>query len=245
MVRKRDGAEAYTKLPWISIDNERIKIFQSRIIDWYLHNGRSFLWRETDNPFHILIAEILLKLTGAWKVIQVYPTLIKQFGTPQAMANADVQELRALLQPLGLHERASLLKVISGALIERFNERVPSTYAELITLNGIGTYTANAILCLAYHKRAPLVDGSTSRIFSRCFQYISDKPAYADKQLWELANKFLPNHNYREYNLGLLDLGAIICKYPRPHCPECPLTDICNYFHSKYIPVKDLTNAHD
>jgi len=245
MVRKGDDAEACAKLPWISIDDERIKTFQSRIIDWYLHNGRSFPWRETNNPFHVLIAEILLKLTGAWKVIQVYPTLINQFSTPQAMANADVQELRALLQPLGLHKRASLLKVISGALIERFNEVVPSTYDELIALNGIGTYTANAILCLAYHKRTPLVDGSTLRIFSRCLQYVSDKPAYADKQLWKLADKFLPNYNYREYNLGLLDLGAAVCRYPKPHCPECPLTDICNYFHSEYIPMKDLTNAYN
>lgn len=227
MVGKGNDTEAYAKLPWISINDEKIKTYQSRIIDWYLHNGRSFPWRETNNPFYVLIAEILLKLTGAWKAIQVYPTLIKQFGTPQAMANADIQELRALLQPLGLHKRASLLKAISGALIEQFNEVVPNTYDELITLNGIGTYTANAILCLAYNERVPLVDGSVLRVFHRCFGYSTHREAYADKELWHLAQELLPTNYYREYNLGLLDIGALICKHPKPVCSACPIIDTC------------------
>jgi A/G-specific adenine glycosylase len=232
-----------TKPPWITVNPNKVKAFQSCIIDWYSRNNRNFPWRETNDPFHVLIAEILLKLTGAWKVVEVYPIIIERFGTPQTMANADVQELRRLFQPLGLYERASLLKGISDTIIERFNGAVPTTYDELITLNGIGTYTANAILCLAYRKRTLLVDGSTSRIFSRCFQYISDKPAYADKKLWELAERFLPDHNYREYNLGLLDLGAAVCKYPKPRCSECPLTDICNYSRGESISMKDLTHV--
>jgi len=234
LVREDNDIKAYTNPLWILEDN-KIKMFQSMIIDWYLLSGRSFPWRETNDPFHVLIAEILLKLTGAWKVARVYPTLIRQFGTPQAMANADVQELKTLLRPLGLYERALLLKTISGVLIEQFDEVVPNTYEELSALKGIGIYTANAILCLAYNKRVPLVDGSISRIFTRCFKYNSDKPAYADRQLWELADRFLPNYNHREYNLGLLDLGALICKYKNPNCLLCPISSVCIWKMNSYI----------
>lgn len=229
--------------PSIPTDWETIQVFRSEIMDWYSRNGRVFAWRETDNPFHVLVAEILLRLTGAWKTLRVYPILVRQFGTPRAMANADVQELQTLLQPLGLHKRAFLLKAISGVLIEQFNGVVPNTYEQLSALKGIGTYTTNAILCLAYNKRVPLVDGSTLRIFGRCFQYVSGKPAYADKGLWGLADKFLPEHNYREYNLGLLDLGAALCKHSRPYCLDCALTGICKYFHSEYVTAEDAVNV--
>jgi len=228
------------KLPRVEIDSKKVEAFQSRIIKWHSQNGRNFPWRETSSPFHVLIAEILLKLTGARKVIRVYPIVVERFGTPKTMAEANTQELIKLFKPLGLTKRAYLLKEISSTLICRFKEAVPSTYEELINIRGIGNYTANAILCLAFHKRTPLVDGSTSRIFSRCFQYFSDKPAYADKRLWELAEKLLPKYGYREYNLGLLDLGAAVCKYPNPYCSECPITNICDNFNGESISMKSL-----
>lgn len=92
----------------------------------------------------------------------------------------------------------------------RFSGKVPTTYTDLISIKGIGQYTANAILCLSHNQKLPLVDASVSRLFSRHFKLITDKPAYSDKYLWALATELLPNSNFRDYNLGLLDIGAFV-----------------------------------
>jgi A/G-specific adenine glycosylase len=217
----------------IDVSPAELDCFQCAIIDWFLKNGRHYPWRLTRDPFHILIAEILLKLTGAWKVESAYRSIVERYGEPQTMTAADVDDLHRLLKPLGLHRRASLLVELAHELVSRFNGDVPTTYGELISLKGVGRYIANAVLCLAFSKKVPLVDSSIARIVSRCFGYESSKPAYADNQLWEFAQELLPEEDCREYNLGLIDLGAVFCKHPRPVCHGCPISAVCLYFAQK------------
>lgn len=207
--------------------NQYIESFQKAAIGWFKEKGRVFPWRQTREPFPILVAEVLLKLTGAWKAESAYNRIVADYGVPECMAIANPEELRKVFGPLGLHGRASLLVEISKELQSRFNGEVPTTYLELVSLKGIGQYTANAILCLAYGERVPLVDGSVSRIFCRCLDFSTKKPAYADKELWAIAGQLLPQTDVREYNLGLLDIGALLCKYRKPRCPECPLARFC------------------
>jgi A/G-specific adenine glycosylase len=205
----------------------KVELFQSSIIKWFADNGRDFPWRRTHDPFLVLTAEILLKLTGAWKVEPIYGHIISKFGTPGRMANASQDELATIFKPLGLHSRVNMLINLARQINDQFNGRVPKTYDELTSLNGVGQYIANAVLCLAYRKRVPLVDGSVSRLFRRCFDYSTDKEAYADKKLWQMAEAFLPKKHYREYNLGLLDIAALICRHPTPRCHACPISIIC------------------
>lgn len=207
--------------------------FQKSIISWYGSNGRTFPWRQTQDPFKVLIAEVILKLTGAWKAQQAYECLVAKYGTPERMANASLPELTEAFRPLGLHKRAKLLIDIANELNLRFRGSVPKSYDELVSVRGIGQYTANAILCLAYGEHVPLVDGSVSRVFRRCFGYPTNKEAYADKELWLLAFELLPNKGYREYNLGLLDIGALVCKHVKPRCSECPISAICIDWNSE------------
>ena len=144
--------------------------FRDVVTRWSKKNLRRFPWRETRDPFRVLIAEVILKLTGAWKAEKGYNFLIGRFGTPSLMADADPDELANAFRPLGLHARASLIIEMARTLDERFGGEVPTTYDELISLKGVGQYTANAVLCLAYGQRVPMVDGSTSRVFRRCFK---------------------------------------------------------------------------
>lgn len=201
--------------------------FQSSIISWYLSNGRAYPWRQTTDAYKILIAEILLRLTGAWKAQSVYERIIGKYGTPELLASASVHEITDILRPLGLWNRSNTLINIGKQLSSTFGGSVPRTYSELVGIKGIGQYTANAILCLAYKERVPMVDMSVSRIFQRCLGFTTNKPAYADKELWSLALDWLPETNYREYNLGLLDLGALVCKYIRQSCVDCPVASCC------------------
>lgn len=212
-----------------------IPLFQSIVINWFLSNGRVYPWRQTTNPFHILIAEFILRLTGAWKAEKAYNTIISRYGHPNLMSNADLHNLYNIFKPLGLHSRASNLISISKDIENRFAGQVPSSYHSLISIKGIGQYTANAILCLSFNQKLPLVDGSVSRLFRRYLKLAFDKPAYSDKKLWDLATELLPNSNFRDYNLGLLDIGAIHCKYPKPICNSCPLTQSCLYYHESLL----------
>ena len=204
--------------------------FRTSIVSWFEKNGRRFPWRETHDPFKILIAEVTLKLTGAWKAQRVYEQLVAKYGTAARMANADLAELARAFKPLGLVSRATLLVNIARELNDRFSGNVPKTYDELVSIKGIGRYTANAILCLAYNQRVPLVDESVSRIFRRCFGFSTNREAYADKELWHVAQELLPQRMYREYNLGLIDVGALVCKHTKQRCGDCPISWTCVYY---------------
>jgi len=208
------------------------EFFQSRLINWHLNNRRNYPWRDTSDPFKVLIAEIVLRITGAWKSERIYSYLIEKYGTPEKMALADPLELYAAFKPLGLHNRAFLLIDIAKDLIRRFHGNVPATYSSLVSIKGIGRYTANAVLCFAFGQRVPLVDESISRIFKRCFGFVPRKAAYADTELWSFAHDLLPATRYCEYNLALLDLGALVCTHKRPRCAVCPIAEICKEYHA-------------
>lgn len=201
--------------------------FQGRVIEWYKASGRRYAWRDGNDPFCLLVAEVLLRLTGAWKVERVYEVLMQRYASPEELAAVDPSDLRQLLRPLGLHARAELLVDISKEIVARFGGGVPDVYDDLVGIKGIGPYTANAILCFCFGRRVPVVDGSVKRLFGRCFGYASPRPAYADKRLWELAESLLPESECREYNFGLLDLAAMVCRFRAPDCGACPIRHLC------------------
>ena len=200
-----------------------IRNVQKAVIEFYKEKHRRYPWRRTKDPFKILVAEILIKLIGADKAKPVYQEIIRKYGNPMLLSNIRVDELREIIRPLGLINRAKLLVDLSTDIVERFDGEVPKTYSELITLKGVGQYTANAVLCLAHGQKAPMIDESVKRIFTRCFNFKSTKSACLDKDLWVSVEKFLPNKQTKEFNLGLIDIGAFFCKPQKSLCEECPL----------------------
>jgi len=155
----------------MALEVDHIK-FQKSVIPWYEKYGRHGLsWRKTKDPYLILVAEILLRQTGAWKAEEVYKNITARFRTIRELSTGDVTELKKLITPLGLHNRAELLINISKEIMTRFDGKIPSNYNELVSINGIGQYIANSILCFGYNLRVPIVDESVKRVISRCTDY--------------------------------------------------------------------------
>jgi len=214
-----------------SPSGESTMIFQRAMLDWYEKNRRGYVWRAHTDPYGILVAEIMLQQTNADRVEQVYTRFLKKYPNVSALARSNLQDLRAVLRPLGLDYRAVRLKDIAEELVIQHGAEVPRTEESLVALPGIGRYVANAVLCFAYSKRMALVDVNIIRLYDRLFGFRSHKNRpREDNKVWEFAEKMLPETNFKEYNLALLDFTAKICTSKRPDCVECPVTDICFYY---------------
>lgn len=212
--------------------------FQGRILAWFSKNHRVFPWRKTRNPFHILIAEICLQKTGAWKAEGAYNYILRHYESPERLANADIEDLKNVFKPLGMPERAELLIEICQDIVKRFSGKMPDSFRELISIKGVGPYVANAILNFAHDQPTPLIDEGIARVYRRVLALESSKRAFADKTLWVLAEEMLPAQEARDYNLGLLDLSALICKSRKPTCEVCPVNELCLFYQNTISDAK-------
>lgn len=205
-------------------------IFQERVIKWYKKNGRSFIWR--DEQFTLwqwLVLEILLKRTRAERVELFFKSFITKYKNPSRIYRIKEKELEKDLHTLGLYkQRTSALKVISKILVEEYDSKIPTDPNILSSIPHIGAYIANAVLCFSEEQRLPLIDSNISRIYSRVFGVPIPRDTRI-KWLWEQAESMLPIKEVREYNYGLIDLGAMVCKPHKPDCISCCLTDLCRY----------------
>jgi len=208
---------------------EKAKGMQNAVLSWFADHVREFPWRNTDNAFFILIAEVLLRQTQAERVVNPYLALISKFPDPQSMAQADVAQLREWFHPLGLVKRADRLIETSKILVRDFTGKVPNRLEQLMEFPGLGEYSARAVLCLAYNIQVPMIDESSGRVLRRILNLCSERPAYSDRKLLELAKKLLPKGLARNYNLGLIDIAAAYCKVKNPKCAECPLPVVCSF----------------
>lgn len=203
------------------------------VICWFSANSRRFPWRDTENPFHVLIAEVLLRQTQAQRVVGPYMELITRYPNPEALASADVEELRAWFRPLGLVRRADNLVRTAQAITENYGGAIPNDLGAVLSLRGIGTYGARAILCLSFGERVPMIDESSGRLLRRMFGLAFRGPAYNDRDLLRQASELLPQKSVKEFNLGLLDIAARFCHAREPDCNACPLLEACVYASSR------------
>lgn len=205
------------------------KEFQSSLLRWSEGNLREFPWRETDSPYEILVAEVLLQQTLAKKVSPVYEEFLAHHPTPEQLAEADPERVATLLEPLGLQNRKASALVKTGKRLRELGE-VPRSIDELSELPFVGLYGANAILCFGFGERRPIVDVNVVRIYNRVFGH--DFEDDRDECAWEFAEEMLPETDFQRYNLALLDHGASICVSENPRCDECPVNAICQYYES-------------
>jgi len=202
---------------------------QTRLLLWFKKYRRKFPWRETRDPYKIYIAETLLQKTNVEKVLPAYLSLIRKYPTAKKLSKARAGDLKKIIRPLGLIKRAAYLILGAKQVIKLFNSEFPKDKRELKRIIGVGDYMAHAILCYSFSQRLPLVDTNVARIYNRLYNRVSEKLPYADKQLWDFSTKALPQKRFKEYNLALLDLSAIICLSTKPLCIQCPCQNICSY----------------
>ena len=204
---------------------KQLKLFvQSRILDWYASHKRKLPWRETDNPYAILVSEIMLQQTQVDRVIPKYTAFLQRFPTPQALAAAQTSDVITLWSGLGYNRRAIALQKAAQHICMK--KTFPSTTEELQTLPGIGPYTARAVLSFAFHKDVPVVDTNIRRIFSRHFFAGKGTPATIDKKVTAL----LPLGRSTDWNNALMDFGSLLCTANNPQCHSCPLQKSCTAY---------------
>lgn len=206
--------------------------FQLCLLGWFESWGRGFPWRDTRDPFAIIVAEKLLQQTRVRDdVVFAYQTILTAYPTPEALSSANVADLEEMVRPLGLKYRAAELKTMAIDLVNNHEGRVPDDLQQLLNLTGVGSYSARAVLSFAYGADMPVVDTNVARILYRVFAIQGDMPANParKKSLIELAGSILPDGHSREFNFALLDLGALVCVARSPNCLSCPVAKLCVY----------------
>jgi len=210
---------------------EDIRLFRSKVIRWFNKNKRDYPWRETRDPFKVLIAEMMLRRTKADQVKGVYDRLFTEYPSIEAIAKAGDEELERILYPLGLKWRAPAFGLVAREVQAKYQCRIPETREELTTLPGVGEYVAGAVLSVAYGKKAWIVDSNIVRLFKRYFGIKTSKEGRRDKLVVEMAKVYASGKDPRKANLALLDFAALMCLPRNPKCTLCPLSSTC-YYHS-------------
>jgi A/G-specific adenine glycosylase len=197
------------------------------VIQWFANNGRDFPWRKTMDPYHVLIAEVLLRRTQAKRVVEPYGYLIQRYPTPDNLAHADVYELRKFFKPLGLVKRADLLIKAAKCIVCEHGGQIPNKIKAVSSLPGMGIYSSCAVVCLAFGESVPMIDESTGRLLKRVFDIHLRGPAYSNREFLEMAASIVPMEQARDFNLGLIDLAAAFCHHTSPDCCNCPIARLC------------------
>lgn len=201
---------------------------QKKLIEWYKQSQRDFPWRKDEDPYHIWISEIMLQQTTTEAVIPYYIRFLEKFPTIKDLASASLEDVYKMWEGLGYYRRAKHIHETAQMIIEQFDGIFPTLYQDVLSLKGIGTYTAGAICSIAYHQSTPAIDGNVLRIISR--QYlIKDNIANGktQKQITEIVYDLLQGYDASAFNQGLMDLGATICRPLNPKCEICPIYTSC------------------
>lgn len=197
--------------------------FTRPLLKWFSENQRDFPWRKTDNPYYILVAELMLQQTGANKVVGSYKQFIKKYPSIFICSKGQNPTMEKIFKPLGLPYRARVIKEISKEIVSKYNRKVPCQKEKLMAIKGIGEYIASAVMVMAFNSNTVVVDTNVRRIFKRL--YGND---LKDKEIAQIANGLLPNGKPKCFNLALLDFASLICKHYSPIHDFCPFRDFCS-----------------
>lgn len=198
------------------------------LIAWGREHFRSFPWRLTQDPYCVLMAEVMLHRTQALQVIPVYEQFVRRYPDVPAFAQASNEELHGVLYSLGLRWRIDLTHAMAAELVTRFDGQVPQEKADLLSLSGVSDYIASAVRCFAWNLPEPLVDTNTVRIIGRLFGLEIKDSSRRNRRFRELITALVDPKEPRAYNYALLDLAHLICtKKHAPGCGKCPLQKWC------------------
>jgi A/G-specific adenine glycosylase len=205
--------------------------FRRTLLTWYRANGRDLPWRRTDDPYHILVSEMMLQQTQVDRVLPKYHEWLEKFPSLAALAAAPDQDVDQAWRPLGYNIRPRRLHTIARESVARFGGRLPSDEETLRSFKGIGAYTAGAIRSFAFGQRAAILDTNVARVLLRVFIGRGDVKAHATrKHLWAMSEALVPHKHVFDFNQALMDLGATVCIARKPKCAECPMTKLCRTY---------------
>ncbi|HIQ99268.1 MAG TPA: A/G-specific adenine glycosylase [Candidatus Scybalocola faecavium] len=223
------------------MDQTKYNDFTQTICRWYKNHGRDLPWRRTRDPYCIWISEIMLQQTQVETVRPYYERFIAAFPDVEALSNASQDQVYKLWEGLGYYRRASHLMEAAKTVMSRYGGRFPQNYEDILSLKGIGAYTASAIASIAFHIPKGVIDGNTLRIISRVLNCQENIGKDATKKLYQkIMDTWIAFGDPSDFNQGMMDLGAMICTPKNPSCHQCPVKDFCQAFAQgtqKLLPV--------
>jgi A/G-specific adenine glycosylase len=214
--------------------------FRRRLLAWYRANGRDLPWRRTDDPYHILVSEVMLQQTQVDRVVPKYHEWLDKYPSLEALASAPEHDVTETWRPLGYNIRPRRLHAIARESVARYGGELPSDEETLLSFKGIGAYTAGAIRSFAFGQRAAILDTNVARVLFRVFVGRGDSKAHAmRKRLWAISTALVPRKHVFDFNQALMDFGATVCTARKPKCDACPMTKTCTSFPDLSSPSRD------
>lgn len=201
---------------------------RARLASWFLSNRRRLPWRESANPWHIWLSEVILQQTRVDQGLPYFERFASRFPRVNDLAEADLNEVLRLWEGLGYYSRCRNLHRAARMVMSERGGRLPDTYVDWLTLPGIGPYTAAAISSIAHGEARAVVDGNVIRVLSRLHAYDGDvTTSKAKKQIELWAAGFLDSEHPGRHNEAVMELGALVCTPRQPKCGKCPLQSGC------------------
>jgi len=206
--------------------------FRRRLLAWYREHGRDLPWRETRDPYHILVSEIMLQQTQVDRVLPKYHEWLDRYPSLEALAAAPEEDVVKTWYPLGYNIRPRRLQAIARESVAKYNGDLPGDEETLRSFKGIGAYTAGAVMSFAFGKRAAILDTNVARVLHRLFVGKGNhrKKGPTEKRLWEISRAVLPHRHVFDFNQALMDFGATVCNARKPQCLMCPMTAKCRSY---------------
>ena len=212
------------------------KIITKKILKWYDLNKRSLPWRKKvsleKKQYYTLVSEFMLQQTQVTTVIPFFNRFIKDLPSINSLSKVNEKKLIKLWEGLGYYSRARNLKKTAQKIIKNFNGKLPNNSEDLLTLPGVGNYTANAILAIAFNKPYIPLDGNIERVLKR-YLYLKKEKEIKKDNLVKKKIIFGTTLRSSDYAQALMELGALICKPSNPICDDCPIRKNCKSYKKK------------
>ncbi|MDC8002136.1 A/G-specific adenine glycosylase [Aequorivita todarodis] len=216
--------------------------FSNKLITWYLRNKRDLPWRNTTNPYHIWLSEIMLQQTRVLQGLPYYLKFVETFPKVEDLASAPEDEVLKLWQGLGYYSRARNLHATAKRVADEMNGVFPNNYKDLLKLKGVGDYTASAIASISFNQPEAVVDGNVYRVLSRFFGISTPINSTAGQREFKaLAQQLIDKKRPGTFNQAIMEFGARYCVPQNPDCENCIFNGSCIAFQQKKVaelPVK-------
>ena len=203
------------------------------LLDWFHYNARILAWREDPKPYYVWVSEIMLQQTRVEAVKGYFDRFITALPDIKSLAEVSEERLLKLWEGLGYYNRVRNLQKAALHIIQHHAGELPADYEQLLTLPGIGAYTAGAIASIAYQIPVPAIDGNVLRVTKRIAGSFDDiTKDSVKKELWQDLIKIIPKDRPGDFNQALMELGATVClPNGKPNCEQCPVMHLCKAFH--------------
>lgn len=198
------------------------------LLAWFQAHQRPMPWRETRDPYHIWISEVMLQQTQVATVIPYFERFTARFPSVRALAEAPLDDVLKHWEGLGYYSRARNLQKAAVQIVTEHGGTFPRDYAAIRALPGVGDYTAGAVASIAFNQPQPAVDGNVFRVLARLFGIDDDIAQPRSRRRFEaVARELIPPGEAWRFNQALMELGATVCTAAGPRCAGCPVAGWC------------------